>query len=387
MDNNELEEILSYRFSEAEELELDRFVEAMTARANVKKKQAIGAINNVLKSTVANCKANPRRANAYNQSMEVRANNARRMFYRYIQSANATLTPDEVKRILDDASNIGKNSAQKKSFTGKVLGDGAKKVLFEWSKRNKIRTDIKKTLAQRHNMEYADVKFGASESTKPLDSEYWVECENPLYSDELLLEGNGQVRKTVKATLLMVVTIIVVTILTNALRTFFGGTPGGEFTSSANKIAFLFFSRAVLTPFIEEPAKLISIRGGYGKQFFLAFNMVEFGLYTIALLGAGVSLTPIILFRSLAVMFHALTTKLQANASGTTFSKAWRLAISIVIHFIYNAVFLKYMIMGAPANALLLFAIGFFGIAFGLFSMIKKKSNNEFTTVGNTEQG
>ena len=342
------------------------------------KKKSVSKISFALKSVVANIKSNENKTNAYVQNLSNRAQACINKVNSWYQIMVQTLGR-YAEIIRDKACNIGTNIAKAKSFTVKKVSSGVQEILKWYRDVKNEQTRVSQVIASNNNQNggYNKVKFGEN---------YWVQCDNPFYS-ERLSEAQGQIKKTAKATLLLVVTFIVVTILTNALRTFFGGTAGGAFTSPANRVAFIFFSRVVLTPFIEEPAKLISIKGGYGKHFFVAFNMVEFGLYTMMLMGLGVSLTPIILFRGLGVMMHALTTRIQANSSGTTFSRAWRLAISIIIHFIFNAIFVKFMLFGAPSNALLLFAIGFFGVAFGLFATVKKKSNNEFTTVGNTEQG
>lgn len=381
-----LEEIYDSKFSEEEMDLLNRYVEAVTAKAAPNRKSAIKSLaGKILPAVATNVKSLPDKIRMVIQKYDQNGILCSERVKDWMQTMEASV--EGTKIILEKAANCGVRIAEKKSLTIQKIKTGVQDILKWYQETVKARNEVKKTLAVQHNQQYANVNFG--ESNQPQKDGYWIQCDNPLYGTNLLTEGNGQVKKIAKATLLMVVTVIVVTILTNALRTFFGGTIGGGFSSRANQVAFLFFSRVVLTPFIEEPAKLISIRGGYGKQFFLAFNMVEFGLYTIMMLGAGVNLTPIILFRSLAVMMHALTTKLQSNNTGTAFSKAWRLAISIVLHFIFNAVFLKYMLsgIGSTSNALLLFAIGFFGIAFGLFAMVKKKSDNEFTTVGNTEQG
>ncbi len=356
---------------------LKRYVEAFNTTAQNKKNLYTG-FKAMLTRSVTDVK-NSKWTQTFLQNINTRAQSAITKLNQMSAIISARLG-NLMPQLTNLCDSSGSDMANKKAFNVKNLRT---KVVNIMKKVNESMTELYKAkgvLAYQRTQNY-------DKSEKATKTEgYYVKCPNPLYEMELL-EGNGQVKQTAKATILLLVTFIVVTVITNALRTFFGGTPGGDFSSPANKVAFLLFSRVIITPFIEEPAKLISIRGGYGKQFFIAFNMVEFGLYTIMMMGAGVSLTPIILFRSVAVMMHALTTRIQANNSGSTFSKAWRLAISIVIHFIYNAVFLKFMIMGLPTNTLLLFAIGFFGVAFGLFSMIKKKSNNEFTTVGNTEQG
>ena len=377
MDNMYLtEEINLEQLSPETIIFLKRFVEAFNT-TNQNKKNLFVGFKSMLSRSVADVKSSK-----WTQTFLQNINNRAQSAITKLNQMNAIISA-RLGNLMPQLTNLcdssGSDMANKKAFNVKNLRT---KVVNVMKKVNESMTELykaKDVLAYQRTQNY-----DKSEKTTKTEG-YYVECPNPFYEMELL-EGNGQVKKTAKATILLLVTFIVVTIVTNALRTFFGGTPGGDFSSPANKVAFLLFSRVIITPFIEEPAKLISIRGGYGKQFFLAFNMVEFGLYTIMMMG-GVSLTPIILFRSVAVMMHALTTRIQANSSGSTFSRAWRLAISIVIHFIYNAVFLKFMIMGVPSNTLLLFAIGFFGIAFGLFALVKKKSNNEFTTVGNTEQG
>ena len=102
-----------------------------------------------------------------------------------------------------------------------------------------------------------------------------------------------------------------------------------------------------------------------------------------------------ILIRGLAVMMHALTTRILGTSKGKGFANTtFKLAISILLHFMFNALFMKFTLFGVGGNSLLLFAIGFFGVAFGLFvvnKLISRNSsnnyNNNFTTQGNLDYG
>ena len=175
------------------------------------------------------------------------------------------------------------------------------------------------------------------------------------------------------------------------IRTYFGGTPGGDFASSAMKAGFLWFTTLILAPILEEPAKLISVKGGYNKHFFFMFNFLEFGLYVMMMVSGGVSLGVAVLIRSIAVLLHAITNRVLASTKGRGIvNTTFKLAISILLHFIFAALFMKYTVFGIAGNSLLLFVIGFFAAAFGLFvvsKLFKPKNNYQsyFTTTGNLE--
>lgn len=228
-------------------------------------------------------------------------------------------------------------------------------------------------------------------NTEQLLKEGYIECENPFY-DEMLLEGDYQstTKKNVKATILTIIVFILSLVITNMVRVYFGGTPGGDFTSDAMKNGFMWFTTLLLAPILEEPAKLIAVKGGYGKHFFFTFNFLEFGLYLMMFMAGGVAnLGVAVLVRGIAVLMHAFTTRILGASKGKGFaSTTFRLAVSMLIHFAFNALFLKYGAFGISGNALLLFAIGFFGVAFGLFLVSKigkSNSNSNFTTQGNLE--
>ena len=237
----------------------------------------------------------------------------------------------------------------------------------------------------------------SSEERERLLKEGYIECENPFY-DQILLEGDYQsnTKKTVKATILTIIVFILSMVITNMVRMYFGGTPGGDFASDAMKNGFLWFTTLILAPILEEPAKLISVKGGYSKHFFFTFNFLEFGLYIMMFMAGGVANLGIaILIRGLAVMMHALTTRILGTSKGKGFANTtFKLAISILLHFMFNALFMKFTLFGVGGNSLLLFAIGFFGVAFGLFvvnKLISRNSsnnyNNNFTTQGNLDYG
>ena len=219
-------------------------------------------------------------------------------------------------------------------------------------------------------------------NTDQLLKEGYIECENPFYQ--------STTKKNVKATILTIIVFILSLVITNMVRVYFGGTPGGDFTSDAMKNGFMWFTTLLLAPILEEPAKLIAVKGGYGKHFFFTFNFLEFGLYLMMFMAGGVAnLGVAVLVRGIAVLMHAFTTRILGASKGKGFaSTTFRLAVSMLIHFAFNALFLKYGAFGISGNALLLFAIGFFGVAFGLFLVSKigkSNSNSNFTTQGNLE--
>ena len=204
----------------------------------------------------------------------------------------------------------------------------------------------------------------------------WTECMNPLYEYNYgsRFVRNVTTSKTMKGSLLTLVVFGVTMVLTNIIRIQLGGTPAGQFGSIGAQWMFQFFTCLFIAPIIEEPAKMISIKGGYGKHFFFAFNLLEFGGYILMALHLGATaIGPIILARAVAVIFHAITMKIHSTARnqgpvGTTL----KTGICILLHFMFNALAMKFAFMGIAGGPALLFIIGFMGVAYGLFSVARK---------------
>ena len=213
----------------------------------------------------------------------------------------------------------------------------------------------------------------------------FTECVNPLYVEEgeynlNNLDPASQTlvntvkSKPVKATLLTLVTFIVTLLLTNVIRIYLGGSPGGDFGTPWQRGLFTFFTSLFLAPIIEEPAKMIAIRGGYGKHFFFAFNFLEFGGYILMFLASGSQgLGIFIVLRAICVIFHAISMIMMKGGSRGPVSTALKVAFCVLLHFAFNALFLKYAgaLAGLGTGKLLMFAMGFFGVAFGVFKLAK----------------
>ena len=235
--------------------------------------------------------------------------------------------------------------------------------------------EAKTVLDYNANNQYTSGKVALSENSK------WTECVNPFYEGDY---GNGNsitrtagrvIRsKPMKATLLTLVTFAVTMVLTNVVRIYLGGTPGGQFTTSWGLGLFQFFSCLFIAPIVEEPAKMISVKGGYGKHFFFAFNLLEFGGYILMFLHLGTaSIGFVIILRAISVIFHAITMKIHQSAQNQGPVKTGiKLGICILLHFMFNAVALKYSFMGVAGVPMLLFAIGFMGVAYGVFAVARK---------------
>ena len=221
-----------------------------------------------------------------------------------------------------------------------------------------------------------------SGQTNLSEDSYWTECVNPFYEGDYYGGGNivtrtaGRVMrsKPMKATLLTLVTFAVTMVLTNVVRIYLGGTPGGQFTTMWGLGLFQFFSCLFIAPIVEEPAKMISVKGGYGKHFFFAFNLLEFGGYILMFLQLGTaSIGFIVILRALSVIFHAITMKIHQSAQNQGPVKTGlKLGICVLLHFMFNAVALKYAFMGVAGVPMLLFAIGFMGVAYGVFAVARK---------------
>lgn len=235
--------------------------------------------------------------------------------------------------------------------------------------------EAKAVLDYNANNQYTSGKVALSKNSK------WTECVNPFYEGDY---GNGNpitrtagrvIRsKPMKATLLTLVTFAVTMVLTNVVRIYLGGTPGGQFTTSWGLGLFQFFSCLFIAPIVEEPAKMISVKGGYGKHFFFAFNLLEFGGYILMFLHLGTaSIGFVIILRAISVIFHAITMKIHQSAQNQGPVKTGiKLGICILLHFMFNAVALKYSFMGVAGVPMLLFAIGFMGVAYGVFAVARK---------------
>lgn len=244
--------------------------------------------------------------------------------------------------------------------------------------------EAKTVLDYNANNQYTSGKVALSENSK------WTECVNPFYegdyyydydydnswSSSRLGRTTGRIvrSKPMKATLLTLVTFAVTMVLTNVVRIYLGGTPGGQFTTSWGLGLFQFFSCLFIAPIVEEPAKMISVKGGYGKHFFFAFNLLEFGGYILMFLHLGTaSIGFVIILRAISVIFHAITMKIHQSAQNQGPVKTGiKLGICILLHFMFNAVALKYSFMGIAGVPMLLFAIGFMGVAYGVFAVARK---------------
>ena len=218
----------------------------------------------------------------------------------------------------------------------------------------------------------------STNATRLSEGFQYVECINPLYN---LSEGEYQstFKKNMKATLLTIVTFVITMLLTNIIRIYLGGSPGGDFPSGWQHGLFTFFSSLILAPIIEEPAKLIAIKGGYGKNFYFAFNFLEFGGYLLMFLMTGGSgLGVFIILRTICAIFHAITMRIMGSGNKGAVKSTIKLAICILLHFAFNALFIKYagLIGGMAASKVLMFAMGFFGAAFGIFKVFKRKEGN-----------
>lgn len=67
-------------------------------------------------------------------------------------------------------------------------------------------------------------------------------------------------------------------------------------------------SIVIIGPMVEEFAKMKSIKGKYGKQFFILFNAIEFSQYVISLTSAGFPLLLAVVVRLIAIAMHFTTT-------------------------------------------------------------------------------
>lgn len=317
------------------------------------------------------------------------------------EAAARQILGDNVKSFVEgQCVKSGEKLGKRKSGNGKSVIKEFQSEVATIFKDTNIRIEELKKLSQDTNAVLGNQATQAKEEFTPEEREQllkegYVECDNFLYtSNNMLSEGDYQsnFKKSFKATILTVLVFIISLVLTNMVRTYFGGTPGGDFASAAMKNCFLMFTTLILAPLIEEPAKLIAVKGGYNKHFFFTFNFLEFGLYVMMMVAGGTSLGIAVLIRSIAVLLHAITARVLSSTKGRgIFNTTFKLAISILLHFIFAALFMKYTVFGIAGNSLLLFVIGFFAAAFGLFvvSKIFKPKNDYnssyFTTTGNLE--
>lgn len=373
----------------------DRFVEILLeSQGNVNDSKRLNniATTKTLKSdllkTVTEEKQNQVGSVNLNKKIDVESEKCSRLSKeRYETPIVNTFGQERSSRLCELCNSASSALSKGKSLTLKKLVNAVTGVIKQFTNENKLMSQTQQTIA-------------ASESVEAPKG-YFV-CENPLYglTSDTLNENdyydwnsnyNSGTSKTVKATILTIVTFVVTMVLTNVVRIYFGGTPGGAFSSPAEKGLFSFFSCLIIAPLVEEPAKMISIKGGYGKQFFFTFNLLEFGGYIVMFLALGApGLGIMILFRALAVIMHGITTRIQMSGGNNNglFKTTVKLAISILLHFMFNALFLKSSVMGLPANKVCLFAIGFMGVAFGVFKLLKKgvsTMTDKFTTRSNLE--
>ena len=356
------------------------------------------ALRNMVMQCVNDLKSNPQPSQRCNASIEGRRRNLTFMAVNNERQA-AQILGNYIKKYVEaecvsEGMRLGKGG--RKNLQKEINTSVAK--LF---RNTNLRIDMVRKAQQATGTGSTPSKtkedFTPEERSQYIKEGY-IECDNIFYKDgNYLTEGDYQsnAKKTAKGTILTILVFIISLVVTNMIRSYFGGTPGGDFASDAMRNGFMWFTCLILAPILEEPAKLISIKGGYGKHFFFAFNFLEFGLYVMMLVSGGMSIGVAILIRTIAVMMHALTTRILGSTKGRGIGiTSFKLAVSILIHFIFNALFLKYMVFGVAGNTILLFIIGFFGVAFGLFlvSKIFSKSKNDteydnFTTQSNIDYG
>lgn len=353
-----------------------------------------------------------------NESMKVNETLRKSKSDAVYQSVLNTIGEENMKSLRENITAQATVLAQKTNFSLKKVNKVCGEIFSNLKQRISMMNQVQKQLdpqTQQFNpnneytsgkANYSTTRYSAtamSESELKEEEENlgdltgYTECVNPFYE-----WGNpyyqSNTKKIGKATLLTLMVFILTMLFTNVIRIYFGGTPGGSFSSPGEKAIFQFFASLFIAPILEEPAKMISIRGGYGKHFFFAFNILEFGGYVLLALLSGVSGSALglyVLIRGVCVLFHALTMKIHASGGNNqSLTKSTiKVAITILLHFIFNALFMKYVGVtgGLVAGKVLMFVIGFFGVAFGIFKIVGKRNNSSmtgnrnFTTASNLE--
>lgn len=353
-----------------------------------------------------------------NESMKVKENNLREIAMEQYKEVQNTIGGPNMAFLRDTITAKASSLAQKTNFNLKKLNNVCGEIFSTLRQRISMMNQVQKQLdpqTQQFNpnneytsgkADYSTTRYSAmvmSESELKEEEENlgdltgYTECVNPFYEwGNSYYQGNA--KKVGKATLLTLMVFILTMLFTNVIRIYFGGTPGGSFSSPGEKAIFQFFASLLIAPILEEPAKMISIRGGYGKHFFFAFNILEFGGHILLALLSGVSGSALglyVLIRGVCVLFHALSMKIQASGGNrqSLGKSTIKVAITILLHFIFNALFMKYVGVtgGMVASKVLMFVIGFFGVAFGIFKIVGKRNNpsmtgnRNFTTASNLE--
>ena len=364
----------------------DRYVEILLEQAPQGSNLASVTSARNVKSSLMKCYTEEKASNngkMLNDKINAESSKCARMSQQTERLIVNTFGQDGASRLCEFSNSEASSVSKGKNLTLKRVVNAVCNVVKRFTTENNLRSKVQN---ETQKSESISVPKG------------YVECINPLYNPEIerLSESDyysyqEKNYKTVKATLLTVVVFVLTMILTNVIRIYFGGTPGGDFSSAAEKGIFSFFSCLIIAPIIEEPAKMISIKGGFGKHFFFMFNLLEFGGYILMFLALGTpGLGVLILFRALAVIMHGLTTRIQMSGgiNQGIFRTTIKLGICILLHFAFNALFLKSSVLGLPANKVCLFAIGFLGVAFGIFKMVQKgvsAMTGRFTTRGNLD--
>ena len=357
--------------------------------ANQSQNNIRSTIRNMLIQSINETRAN-NGGNNLNNLLETERGQAKEKFTTNIQTPSYQYLGDLYPQVVEQCNKVAL------SFKGKIgskqFNTGIAQIMKFISDQNQLRQQAIQftngSEIRNPNTTSDEVKGAESYVFKHTKENglLFTECINPFYDESLLREddyGNDYVTGTVKrvynsktgrAVLLTVVTFVVTTVLTNIIRVQLGGTPGGSFAGAWEKGIFDFFSCLILAPIIEEPAKMIAVKGGYGKHFFFAFNFLEFAGYILMFMHLGTaSIGFIIILRALAVIFHAITMRIHGSAQGQgAVRTTTKLAICILLHFMFNAIALKYAVLGVAGLPMLMFAIGFMGVAFGVFKLVKK---------------
>lgn len=116
----------------------------------------------------------------------------------------------------------------------------------------------------------------------------------------------------------------------------------GIFTSIGLSNLLYPFIVIILAPILEEISKYISIKVNSTYEFFIIFNVIEFSMYTIAYMNAGMPFLLIAFIRLLTVGLHLTTTLIQSKfikKSEESNDKKYEkigLFIGILVHALWN---------------------------------------------------
>ena len=170
------------------------------------------------------------------------------------------------------------------------------------------------------------IKNGKVENLKSTVNEFYNSFRNKKYFNNNNNEEDPSIiTQTIVSVSLLAVVVFLNVYFLKLFTVLLGPTIGPQ------------VSKIIITPFIEETSKMISVRQKSTGIYFILFNLFEFYNYILSPLKIGESIISKIISTGIPpVLMHTLTTLIHVDANKSNDSISG-LKLSFIIHAIWNA--------------------------------------------------